>query len=92
MPFCGAPLLYMAIVNQDIQRLRNNVPEIIFAVFLFGTSAIVLWEVFEFVFDPFSPIVWQPGNQDTMLDLIAGCIGSIGGGIFLALRRRDFLD
>lgn len=93
MPAFGAPLLFIAIAKASVQRqLSGSIAEIVFATFLFGTAAAVLWEVFEFAIDPFTPHTpWQPSNLDTMVDLIVGMAGSIAGGVFLALRRRDYL-
>lgn len=87
IPFFGAPLLYLRLVKSSIQRLTGSIPETIFTTFLFGATAAALWEIFEFAIDPFSPIPWQPSNQDTMFDMIIGIVGSIAGGALLAVRR-----
>lgn len=87
MPLFGAPLLYLFFVNAELRKVIGDPRGIIFAVTLLGTAAAVVWEIIEFAAAPFSAIILQPSNQDTMLDLIASVGGSVVGGVMFVLHR-----
>lgn len=88
MQLFGSPLLYLLIASPKARQITRSVGGVIFAVFLYGATAAVLWEIFEFIIEPITSDVWQISNTDTMLDLIAGICGSLVGGAILSLKLR----
>ena len=65
-------------------------PQFLFYLFLISLVALVgiLWEVYEYIHDCFSPIVFQPSLTDTMSDLAADLLGAIAFVGILFFRRQ----
>ena len=68
-------------------RLRSWAP--VLWVTLVGVTAAVLWEFYEWVIEQINPRGMIVGYTDTVLDLLAGLLGSLAaGGLVLAWGRR----
>jgi hypothetical protein len=65
-------------------------PQFLFYLFLISLVALagILWEVYEYIHDCFSSVVFQPSLADTMSDLAADLLGAIVFVGILVFRRQ----
>ncbi len=73
--------------SPPFDRLRSWAP--VLWVTLVGVTAAVLWEFYEWVIEQINPRGMIVGYTDTVLDLLAGLLGSlVAGALVLAWARR----
>ncbi len=70
-------------VSQPAQELRSCAPVVWVATV--GVAAAVVWEFYEWVVEQVAPAGMRVGYTDTIVDLLAGMLGSVVAG-FLVLR------
>lgn len=88
-PGSMAAALYFLLVNfrmmpgprESRAHLRSWVP--VFWVMIVGVFAAVLWEYYEWVVEQFNPSGMRVGYTDTVLDLVAGTLGSLTAGLLV---------
>lgn len=95
IPAFGAPLAYLALSRAGFVPAdpsadeRHSARKFITMVVLVGVATEALWEILEFSLDQAFGLTTQPGNFDTMLDIISAVIGSFAGAGVFRLRQKQ---
>lgn len=76
-------------VRQGLHQLRPWSPA--FLTLVIGTTTAVVWEFYEAVVEQVAPQFMLVGYADTIIDLLAGALGSLAAGALVVAwsRRRD---